>query len=156
MLFVQDFTTLLTALVPKLDRLGSRLSVLEESSIRPVADHVFWELWCCLAYSCSAFNTASVVIAEPWPTLGDTLFTSLRTALMSVMTWLESVSHTKAWQLMKVQHGVSARNAGKLLILDPSLRIFRHIAEANLDAMIHLSILLPSGFVPLLCSLLFQ
>ncbi|MEW5319223.1 MAG: hypothetical protein WDW38_010388 [Sanguina aurantia] len=59
-LLVTAFTSLLTALVPQLGRLGRRLSSPppSSSSIGTPEEEVFWELWGFLVAACSAYGTA--------------------------------------------------------------------------------------------------
>lgn len=109
--FVAAFTTLLTALVPQLDRLGCHLSLAApHSSIGTMEEDVFWELWQFLAASCFAFMDA----ISTWPGMvsaaqHDSIHT-LYSIVSSLLAWLLAISRSSAWLSMQPLHGLESRN----------------------------------------------
>lgn len=163
---VTIWTELLTALVPQLERLGSRLSnpgispVLvsgstSTTSISTSEEEVFWELWNFLFFASDAYALARDLLPALWESKGPERFnTSLFAAYHRLLVWLSHTSQTStAWRLMGTEHGLGERNASLVNILTNPAQDLLNVSCMIPPAVVHHLSSMPHNFVPLLCSI---
>lgn len=153
--FVTDFSSLLTMLVPQLDRLGARLSSVE-STIGTTEEEVFWELWKFLAVGCSAFARVSTTPFRLLLIDKQPFFTCLYAAFHDMLQWLLSMSRSPAWLAMKEPQGLRTRNSELLMMLAMPLNCLSKTSTASTSAMFsHLTCFLPAS-LSLVCCISFE
>lgn len=157
-LFVSDFTTLLTALVPQLRRQGDRLSSATFCSVGTPEEELFWELWRFLVTSCSVFGMSFNYCNERdgllnvWPQeKHHPVYAPLYAAFTSVLAWLLNMSRSPAWRAMKSVHGLKCTNGELTLILAQAGQCRLSISSAPTPTLLARAALLPPNFLPLLC-----
>ncbi|MEW5318476.1 MAG: hypothetical protein WDW38_009696 [Sanguina aurantia] len=148
-LFISDFTTLLTALVPQLKRMTARLNA--EASCSKAVETIFWELWRLLVVACTAFESNTDHAKGLPPLDRQPLFTSLYPAFHAVLAWLLDCSRSPAWLAMRPEHGLAARSSELLMVLSQPTNCLLNLSMLGTPAVeTHLSFL-PQSFIPLLC-----
>lgn len=150
--FVTHFTALLTALIPQLNKLGSRLSIAA-TSIGTAEEEVFWGLWRFLLAGCSLFGSAfgrDVILTDLQP-----FDANLYAAFDALLKWVLSISRTPAWLAMQSQHGLLDRNGELLVILAQPLNSLLRLGaiESVTLQVSHLSCFPPTT-LPLLCCIM--
>lgn len=163
---VTIWTELLTALVPQLERLGSRLSnpgispVLvsgstSTTSISTSEEDVFWELWNFLFFASDAYALARDLLPALWESKGPERFNpSLFAAYHWLLVWLSHMSQTStAWRLMGTEHGLGERNESLVNILTNPAQDLLIVSCMIPPAVVHHLSSMPHNFVPLLCSI---
>ncbi|MEW5318475.1 MAG: hypothetical protein WDW38_009695 [Sanguina aurantia] len=148
-LFVADFVTLLTALVPQLERMTVRLNA--ELACSKSEEAIFWELWRLLLTSCTAFENTTDHATDALPVNRQPLYTSLYPALHAMLTWLLTCSRTPAWLAMRQEHGLRARNSELLLILTQPAKCLINLGLGDPSALQPNLRAGPPDFIPLLC-----
>lgn len=150
--FIRDFTSLLTALIPQLDKLGSRLSIAA-TSIGTAEEEVFWELWKFLLVGSSAFALATSGYVELLPIDIQPFYPPLCAAFNSLLQCLLTVSRFPAWVAMKKQHGIDNINSELRVILAQPLQCLHRITfTTSMPVLLsHLSCFPPSALTLLCC-----
>lgn len=128
--FVADFTSLLTALVQQLDRLGSRLSFAVPSTIGTAEEDVFWSLWVFLVAACSAFDEATEKGPDLYSHEQQAFYGPLYFAFNSLMSWLLSISRSPAWVLMQARHGKHSRACELIACLEQPTKCLVNLSFA--------------------------
>ncbi|MEW5318477.1 MAG: hypothetical protein WDW38_009697 [Sanguina aurantia] len=152
-LLITSFTSLLTSLVPQLERLGTRLnSATATRSGGGVVESVFWELWAFLRDSSYAFDVATTHMGSTsLPDDKQPFYTSLYPAVVPLLTWLLVMSRSPAWTSMVKKHGRPCRDRELLIILAVPTLCLRDLGcMPALAKPSHLSSL-PPTLIPLLC-----
>lgn len=145
---IADFVHFLTAIVPQLERMGSRLSSPVRSSIGTSEERLFWELWRLLANLSQAFHMVSGMLECPQP-----FNPPLLSAFYKLLQWLLPMTRSSAWMKMRSRHGSNRRNCDLVTILGTisesllSLNDFQpNVVASNLGS-------LPVKSLPMICSI---
>lgn len=149
---VTHFTSLLTALIPQLEKLGCRLSIVA-TSIGTLEEEVFWELWRFLVVGCFLFGSAfgrDSILTDFQPSNA-----SFYAACDTLLKWLLSISRSPAWVAMQKQHGLGYRNGELLVILAQPLNCLVRLGtiESIPIQVSHLKSFPPTT-LPLLCCIM--
>lgn len=151
-LFITEFTALLEALVPHLDRLGTRLSLgIMGSSIGTSEEAVFWELWNLLVAANLIFCSAGQTCPELWPEDKMPFYAPLYAALFQLLRWLLSISRSPAWLAMTKHHGLLLRNREVAMLLTQPVECLNHLWSDSPELLFSHINQLPASFVPLIC-----
>lgn len=150
--FVTEFTSFLAALIPQLDRLGSRLSIVA-SSIGTAEEALFWELWRFLVAAGACFTFAGGQHSELLPR--QPFDPHLYAAFNALLQWLLSISRSPAWLAMRKQHG-GVHNKGELLaILAQPLNCIIGLSTTESKSILRSHLLcFPQTILPLLCCII--
>lgn len=150
--FVTDFIALVAALIPELQRLGPRLSLVRARSIATVAEEeLFWGLWGSVVGACSAFNSVAINGPDLWTVEEQPHHVPLYAVFHSLLEWLLPMTRSAAWRLMQPEHGTWNRDRELTLILKQPGMMIATLASATIhSAMGHLH-LLPPSLLPLIC-----
>lgn len=149
--FSSEFTAFLSALVPQLERLGSKLNNKTACSIGTAEEDMFWELWNFLTSSCSSFATAHAMSQNLWPAGEKPFYHSQFAAFHSLLAWLLSISRSSAWLLMTPANGSHHRNRELVVILMQPTRCLESVGQASPAKFQALLGVIPPPFIPLLC-----
>lgn len=156
-LFVTDFTSLLSCLVPQLVRFGSQLNTPEaQSSGTYAAEHdLFWALWHYLFTACLAFSSATKMGHVVWHVEQQPFYPPLYAAFHNLLVWILDMSRSPAWLLMEQQHGLCGRNHELFVILKQPIKCLVNLSvgASRPNNNSHLKKLSPA-FLPLLCCII--
>lgn len=152
-LLVTDFTDLLNAMVPILERLGSQLQHASGRSSRHSTseEQVFWELWSFLAISSDSFQTAYESCPGFWAGEDLLLYHALYAAFYSFFLWLLPFSRSPAWTLVRRQRGHQSRNGVLAVVLAQPLMCLCLASRSTPAYVIRHFASLQPNLLPLLC-----
>lgn len=140
-LFITDFTALLTALVPQIDRVGRAFKASKKGANRGNLK----SLWMLLSISCLAFRNWPA----NWPGRLQLHIPPLQTACINLLVWLLQFTRSPAWALVTTDPG--GREESLINILSAPLRCFINISLCHAhEAFSQLSHLHPD-FLPIIC-----
>lgn len=145
------YTSLLSDLMPQLDRFASRLGIVA-TSIRPLEEEVFDQLWQFLLTGCLAFHEASQ--RRPVLLLIDeqSCYVHLYAAHDALLHWLLCFTRSPAWLYVTRQDGVWNSTSVLSTVLTQLLTCMYCILDnaSNLILLSHVTYILPTS-LPLLC-----
>lgn len=148
---VMEFIKFLQAVVPHLDRLGCRLSLITASSIGTPEEQVFWELWKFLAAGCYAFKAAKATMPCSWSEDDLPMYHSLYVAFHKLLSWLLCFTRSPAWRLMRSEHGLAHRSRELWLILQQPMRCLVDVSGGPRPIVLSHLQSAPAQLIPLLC-----
>lgn len=144
------FTTLMTVLLPQLDRFGARLDPPKGCSMG-IEQDFFWVLWNILVSLCYAFSTVHMHRPHIWSEEDLSTYSPLFTSFHDLLTWLLRISRSPPWMSMKKKHGILLRNCDLILILGQPAQFLMQISQPPSRIFERLFNSLPPTFVPLIC-----
>ncbi|MEW5305855.1 MAG: hypothetical protein WDW38_000144 [Sanguina aurantia] len=153
---VAAFTQLLTTLVPRMAALAPRMTRAVAARGVGVSDEeaLFHQLWSFLAVGCRAFDDALETWPSGWNEDHKPLCTALFLAWHSLLGWLRPLVRSSTWPDVMCASYHQASDSQLALILAQPAKCFAGICCAGDHTLLYfIGSVLPSDFLPMLCSL---